>query len=209
MTGEPAPDARSPGGGDELIDMPDGAIRVPRTDRAAGLGHVRRGIRRRASLAPLLFLVGTVVVVVGLVALRGADRLDSSLAAWTIGPPTGDPSVRLVVVIENNGDDEATVLSTSLNASGPVRSSPAVLVLESSPDLSVDVSTQPHIPPGDTATISWMAEFDCVEGDVFELAPVVRVEVRQRFLNRVSDEPDGPFLEFTCVDGVPVPTAAP
>ena len=60
----------------ELIPMPEGAIRVPRGDRAAGLGHVRQGIRRRASLSPLIFLIAAAIVIVVL-AVVGNDDADS------------------------------------------------------------------------------------------------------------------------------------
>ncbi len=71
-----APDGS--GADDELIDMPDGAIRVPKTDRAAGLGHVRQGIRRRASLSPLIFLIAAAIVIVVLAVVGDDDDDDDA-----------------------------------------------------------------------------------------------------------------------------------
>ena len=201
--GDAVPEDR---GGDELIDMPDGAIRVPRNERAAGLGHVRRGIRRRASLAPLLFLVGAAVVIGAIALLRGQDPFESGLEVGeVVAGGEGVSAVDVTVTVTNTDGADAVVLSHGVNASGPVRTGPAVMT--GATDTAVELSSQPTLPAGTSVEITFSVEFECVDGEVFDLMPVVDIQIRQRLLQRVFTVPGEPFPRYECVDGLAVLSA--
>ncbi len=188
-------------------DRPE-LLYVSPEERAAGLGHQRSGIRRRASLSPLIFLIGTALVVAGLSlfqAFRSEDELESTVS-YELTNIEGRTEVSSVITITNFDDDAAIVLSVRVNASGPIVSQSSTLSIVGSPDEPVDTITEPAIPGGGTAVISFDFAFECVDGDEFVLDPVVRLQLHQKGLVRVLSEPNGNRngQGYVCLDGATV-----
>jgi len=194
-------------GGDIPEPRDDEPIHVPANERAAGLGHGRTERRRRASLAPLVFLV-VGALVVGVVAyFRGHDELSSTINQ-TLSEADGGTQVDSVVSIANNGSAQATVLSVGANAGGAIDSFEVTMGLDG------DVATygafdELVIPVGQTAIINYGFVFECTAADEFFIDVVVRVQVRQRGIFRVFVEPDDNAARrrYVCVDGATVDAA--
>lgn len=146
---------------------------TPPEDRAAGLGHTRTGIRRRARWAPLVFLVVLALVVGALAALRGTDRLESEVRAFEFV----DNVAFVEIAVTNTGDGTARVLgSPSFNAGssaiGPVQFVGAE-----------------QIGAGETEVFVMQATVLCEAGATFSVEPFIRIEDRQKGRWIVYTEP--------------------
>ncbi len=188
-------------------DRPE-LLYVSPEERAAGLGHQRSGIRRRASLSPLIFLIGTALVVAGVSlfqAFRSEDELESTVSYELINIE-GRTEVSSVITIKNWDDDDAIILSVGVNASGPIVAQSSTFVLVGSTDEPVDTITEPAIPGGGSGVINFDFAFECVDGDEFVLDPVVRLQLHQKGLVRVHQEPNGNGggQRYVCVDGATI-----
>jgi len=194
-------------GGDTPESRGDEPIHVPADERAAGLGHGRTERRRRASLAPLIFLVVGALVVGVVTYFRGHDELTSTIS-YSLSEADGGTQVDSVVSILNNGSAQATILSVGVNAGGAIISEEVTMGLDGD-DATYGAFDELVIPAGQTAVINYGFVFECTATDEFFIDVVVRVQVRQRGLFRVFDEPDdnAAGTRYACVDGVTVDAA--
>lgn len=154
-------------------------------ERAAGLGHTRSGIRRRARWGPLVLLLALAAVVAVLMALRATDRLDSQVRAFEF-----DGSIAsMEVSVTNTGDSTVRVLGPGVNAGDSAVG--AVWIV--GPDT---------IEAGQTVVFGLQATILCEPGQTFSVEPVIRIEDRQKGRWIVFTEPDG-WLSEPVVCGTP------